>query len=179
IPPLLYFWLAQNIVLVASSILRLKLYVEVYLLTYWRITALVWMLLVALGLVFIAASIALARSDGWLIRMNLIALIAVLYVCSLMNFDTIIADYNVTHSREAGGSGVVLDICYLASLGPQALPALDKAIQMGKFNASLESRRDALLGMQAADMASWRAFSVRGWRLQRYLDAHATPSSAG
>jgi hypothetical protein len=84
------------------------------------------------------------------------------------------ADYNVTHSREAGGSGVTLDTCYLASLGPQALPAIDKAIQMGKFNASLESRRDALLGLQAADLASWRSRSFRGWRLQRYLDAHAS-----
>ena len=35
--------------LVISSILRLDLYVQTYLLTYWRIAAFIWMLLVAAG----------------------------------------------------------------------------------------------------------------------------------
>ena len=170
---LVYLFVAQNIVLVASSILRLKLYVETYLLTYWRITAFVWMLLVALGFVFILARIALERSNEWLVRINLRALAAALYLCSLTNLAAVIADFNVAHSRETGGSGVWLDTCYLAGLGPQALPAIDKAIQMGKFNSNLESRRDRLLERQSHDMASWRAWSFRSWRLQRVLDAHA------
>jgi hypothetical protein len=172
--PLVYLFVAQNIVLVASSILRLKLYVETYLLTYWRITAFVWMLLVALGLVFILVRIALERSNEWLIRINLTALVAALYVCSLTNLAAVISNYNLVHSREAGGSSVGLDTCYLESLGPQALPAIDKAIQMGKFNPDLEARRDRLLERQSHDMASWRAWSFRGWRLQREIDAHAT-----
>jgi hypothetical protein len=172
--PLVYLFVAQNIALVASSILRLKLYVETYLLTYWRITAFVWMLLVALGLVFILARIALERSNEWLIRINLTALVAALYVCSLTNLAAVVSDYNLAHSREGGGSGVWLDTCYLASLGPQALPGIDKAIQMGKFDLDLLSRRDRLLERQSHDMASWRAWSFRGWRLQRDLDAHAT-----
>jgi hypothetical protein len=170
--PLVYLFVAQNIVLVASSVLRLKLYVETYLLTYWRITAFVWML-IALGLIFILARIALERSNEWLVRINLTALFAALYLCSLTNLAAIVSDYNVTHSREAGGSGVQLDACYLSSLGPQALPALDKAIQIGKFSPNLESRRDQLLERQSHDMASWRAWSFRGWRLQRDLNAHA------
>ena len=40
----------QNVLLVASSILRLDLYVDIYMLTYWRIAASIWMGLVALGL---------------------------------------------------------------------------------------------------------------------------------
>ena len=172
--PLVYLWIAQNIMLVASSILRLKLYVETYLLTYWRITAFVWMLLVALGLVFIVARIAFERSNQWLIRTNVVALIGVLYVCSLTNFAAIIADFDVMHSHEAGGSGVWLDTSYLESLGPQALPAIDKAIQMGEFSSNLESRRDELLDMQSHEMASWRAWSFRGWRLRHDLDTHAT-----
>jgi hypothetical protein len=171
--PLVYLFVAQNIVLVASSIYRLKLYVETYLLTYWRITAFVWMLLVALGLVFVLARIALDRSNEWLVRVNLTALAAALYFCSLTNLAAVISDYNVVHSRETGGSGAWLDTCYLASLGPQALPAIDKAVQMGKFNSDLLSRRDRLLERQSHDMASWRAFSFRSWCLQRKLDAHA------
>jgi hypothetical protein len=143
-------------------------------LTYWRVTAFVWMLLVALGLVFILARIVLERSNEWLIRINLSALVAALYVCSLTNLAAIISDYNLAHSREGGGSAVWLDTCYLASLGRQALPAIDKAIQMGKFDLNLLSRRDQLLMRQSHAMASWRTWSFRGWRLQRDLDAHAT-----
>ena len=45
---LVYLWVAQNVLLVASSILRLDLYVQTYLLTWWRIAAFIWMGLVAI-----------------------------------------------------------------------------------------------------------------------------------
>ena len=86
IRPLVYLWVAQNVLLVASSILRLDLYVQIYLLTWWRIAAFIWMLLVAFGLLLIVTRIALNRSNGWLISANLITLTATLYVCSLVNF---------------------------------------------------------------------------------------------
>ncbi len=95
IRPLVYLWVGQNVLLVASSILRLDLYVDIYMLTYWRIAAFIWMGLVALGLVLIVARIALNRSNQWLVGANLIALTIVLYGCSLVNFDAFIADYNV------------------------------------------------------------------------------------
>lgn len=47
---LIVFWLAQNVFLVFSSMLRLKKYVDAYSLTEWRMAAWIWMLLVALGL---------------------------------------------------------------------------------------------------------------------------------
>ena len=106
IRPLVYLWVAQNVLLVASSILRLDLYVQIYLLTWWRVAAFIWMLLVAFGLLLIVARIALNRSNEWLIRANLITLTATLYICSLVNFAAIIADYNVDHSREVAGKGV-------------------------------------------------------------------------
>ncbi len=58
---LVYAWVAQNIVLVISSILRLDLYVGIYSLTYWRIAAFVWMGLVAAGLALIIVRIALGK----------------------------------------------------------------------------------------------------------------------
>ena len=134
IRPLVYLWVAQNVLLVASSILRLDLYVEIYLLTWWRVAAFIWMLLVAFGLLLIVARIALNRSNGWLIRANLITLTATLYVCSLVNFAALIADYNVSHSREAAGKGVGIDLNYLFHLGPQALPAIDRAIALRGYD---------------------------------------------
>jgi hypothetical protein len=156
---------------------------EIYLLTGWRIAALVWMLLVAIGLVLIVARIILEQSNGWLVRMNLIGLLATLYVCSLVNFDAIIADYNVIHSKEASGKGVNLDLNYLYTLGPQALPALQRAAQLPGITVR-DCGRGRLVSNQEADMASWRSWGFRSWRLQRWLDAHPdtpneTPKTAG
>jgi hypothetical protein len=180
IRPLVYLWVAQNVMMVASCILRLHLYVETYLLTTMRLAAFVWMLLVAVGLVLIVARIILEQSNGWLVRMNLISLAATLYVCALVNFPAIIADYNVTHSKEAAGKGVNLDTNYLYELGPQALPALNRAATLPGLEARLTCNRNRLLSRQAADMASWRSWGFRSWRLQRWLDSHPDkPSSAG
>jgi hypothetical protein len=185
IRPLVYLWVGQNVLLVASSILRLDLYVDIYMLTYWRIAAFIWMGLVALGLILIVTRIALDRSNRWLIGANLIALTMVVYICSLVNFDAFIADYNVAHSQEMTGKGVQIDTTYLLSLGPQALPAIDKTIEL-LTNASvrdfsarryyLVSRRGDLVEQQRQDMA-WRAWGFRSWRLQRRLDAEASGQS--
>ncbi|SFI98185.1 DUF4153 domain-containing protein [Bradyrhizobium sp. cf659] len=172
IRPLVYLWVGQNVLLVASSILRLDLYVGIYMLTYWRIAAFIWMGLVALGLVLIVARIALNRSNRWLVSANLIALTIVLYSASLVNFDAFIADYNLTHSSEMSGKGVAIDANYLLTLGPQALPALDKVIAHRPGDDCLARRRDRLVEAQRLDMA-WRAWGFRSWRLQRRLDALA------
>jgi len=178
IRPLVYLWVGQNVLLVASSILRLDLYVDIYMLTYWRIAAFIWMGLVALGLILIVARIALNRSNQWLVGVNLVALAIVLYGCSLMNFDAFIADYNVAHSREASGKGLQIDINYLLTLGPQALPAIDKAITLrpSAGESCLVPRRDRLVEQHRQDLA-WRSWGFRSWRLQRRLDAQAKDRS--
>ena len=180
IRPLVYLWVGQNVLLVASSILRLDLYVDIYMLTYWRIAAFIWMGLVALGLILIVARIVLDRSNEWLVGVNLIALAIVLYGCSLVNFDAFIANYNVAHSREASGKGLLVDINYLLTLGPQALPAIDKAILLraGNPESCLVSRRDRLVEQQRQDLA-WRSWGFRNWRLQHKLDAQAKNQPAG
>jgi hypothetical protein len=178
IRPLVYLWVGQNVLLVASSILRLDLYVQIYLLTWWRVAAFIWMLLVAFGLLLIVARIVLSRSNEWLIRANLMTLAATLYICSLVNFPAAIADYNVGHGREVTGKGIQVDMNYLVHLGPQALPAIDRAIQLRGADPTLVSRRNCLVERQRNDMASWRAWSFRSWRLQRTLDAQQESSSA-
>jgi uncharacterized protein DUF4153 len=174
IRPLVYLWVAQNVL---SSILRLDLYVQIYLLTWWRVAAFIWMVLIALGLVLIVARIVLNRSNGWLIRANLITLTATLYICSLVNFAAIIADYNVSHGREAAGKGVWIDMNYLFSLGPQALPAIDRAIALRGLDPALVSRRGSLVEQQRREVVSWRSWGLRSWRLQRILDAQQKSST--
>jgi hypothetical protein len=177
IRPLVYLWVGQNVLLVASSILRLDLYVQIYLLTWWRVAAFIWMLLVAFGLLLIVTRIVLNRSNEWLIRANCIVLTATLYICSLVNFSAVIADYNVDHSREVSGKGIQVDMNYLIHLGPQAVPAIDRAIQLRGADPTLVSRRNSLVEQQHNDMACWRAWGFRSWRLQRTLDAQQKSSA--
>ncbi|MBA1143597.1 DUF4153 domain-containing protein [Mesorhizobium neociceri] len=167
---LVYAWVAQNIVLVISSILRLDLYIGVYALTYWRIAAFVWMGLVAAGLALIIARIALRKSNEWLFSANLLTLSATLYACSFINFAALIANFNVDHSLEMSGSGTPLDTEYLRSFGAVALPALDRYYmhQTGHLTTwvvDLQMADDYL-----AEQKQWRAWSFRGWRLVKVLD---------
>lgn len=122
---LVYAWVGQNILLVFSSIIRLTDYIEMYSLTYLRVSALIWMLLVAFGLALIVARIYFGRSNRWLINTNSLTLYTTLYLCCFINFGSIIADYNVKHCREITGSGASLDVHYLRNeIGSAAIPAL-------------------------------------------------------
>lgn len=83
-----------------------------------------------------------------------------------MNFAAIVADYNVADSHEMGGKGPTLDTDYLVSLGPQAIPAIDRFLAI-RQPASLVERRDTLAHWRRAALNSWRAWTFRGWRLKR------------
>jgi hypothetical protein len=168
---LVYFWIAQNIFLVISAIDRTVNYIEIYSLTYLRIAALIWMGLVALGLALITVRVFLARTNMWLINMNVLALVATLYACCFVNFDRFIADYNVRHAKEVTGSGTNIDLAYIKELGPEALPAL----RWFELNTKHSATRAVEASLLADDMehdlaasmnADWRAWT---WRKQRRL----------
>ncbi|UVK39677.1 DUF4173 domain-containing protein [Mesorhizobium sp. AR10] len=167
---LVYVWVAQNIVLVISSILRLDLYIGIYALTYWRIAAFVWMGLVAAGLALIIGRIALRKSNEWLLSANLLTLSATLYACCFINFAATIANFNVDHSLEMSGTGTPLDTQYLHSLGAVAMPALDR-YYTHKFGLPTTYLADqVMIDEYIAEQKKWRAWSFRGWRLARVLD---------
>src|SRR5690606_37438910 len=113
---LVYLWIAQNVLLVISSILRLELYVQVYSLTELRIAAGIWMGLVAVGLLLILVKIRRRRNNRWLITSNLVALGVTLWGCSFVDFSSVIAQVNTENSRELGGKGQPIDLYYLGTL---------------------------------------------------------------
>lgn len=180
---LVYLFVAQNVLLVISSILRLDLYVGIYALTYWRIAAFVWMGLVATGLVLILVRIALEKSNGWLLGVNLLTLSATLYACSFVNFAALIANYNVDHSYEMTGQGVALDHFYLRSLGPAAFPAIDRLLDRRDLAGTdawitLSATRQSAENRYRETQRDWRARTLRGWRLTAYLDKRPPRPSA-
>lgn len=181
---LVYLWTAQNVMLVISSILRLDLYVSVYSLTYWRVAAFIWMGLVATGLVLILCRIALGKTNGWLFSANLLTLSATLYACGFINFAAMIAGYNVDHRPQPGDASPHLDTWYLAGLGPQAIPAIDRLLAEDRSDPAGEApclalARMDLAAVHAAHMQDWRAWTFRGWRLMRYLEGSIPPTMDG
>ena len=164
-------WMAQSVFLVFSSMRRLALYMDVYSLTYWRLFALVGMLLIAVGLISILARIWLHRSNGWLVTVNSAVAVLTFYIFSLVNIPGAVADYNVGHSHQLTGNGVRLDRTYLCSLGPEALPAIDKFEAGGESKKHFIPCRSRLVLRHKAQMSNWRGWSFYGWRLSKYLES--------
>ncbi|MBI1375295.1 MAG: DUF4173 domain-containing protein [Phycisphaera sp.] len=171
---LVYVWLTQNVLLVGAAAWRLGLYVEAYSLTRWRLAAGLWMGLVALGLVWLFVRIVRDRTNAWLLRVNTLAAVGLLYACCFLNLDGAIARYNVRHCRETTGRGPVLDVAYLESLGPESLPALRWFAEhdLDESQASgVNFTRKRLTVVLEDQTPNWR-----GWTLQRQrLTAETVP----
>lgn len=180
---LVALWVAQNIVLVASSALRTVEYIAFYMLTAWRIAALAWMALVAAGLVLICWRMWFGRSARWLINSNALAALLVLTPCCFIDLDGIAARWNVRHAREVGGQGTPIDLCYLERLGPAALLPLIELEQRPLPPALLDEvrylRADQFDHLQYLQ-AHWPHWTPHGaWRLAQaraLLPAHPAPA---
>jgi hypothetical protein len=156
-------WVAQNVLLVASSIRRTLDYIAAYSLTELRIAALAWMALVAVGLVLIVWRMLTARSMRWLVNANALAGTTVLAVASLSDLGAIAAAWNVRHAREAGD----LDLCYLNRLGPSALlPMIELEQRAGGPVLRDRARYLRAQTFEALDVAQadWHRWTWRGAR---------------
>ncbi|KQN04245.1 hypothetical protein ASE85_20840 [Sphingobium sp. Leaf26] len=168
---LVLLWIAQNIILVASSMLRTVDYIEAYSLTWLRIAALIWMALVGFGLATICWRLLRNHTAAWLININLAAVGLVLAVVSLVDLGATAAQWNVRHAREVGGRGVALDLCYLDGLGDSALLPLLELEQHPNLAPVFRERVQAVLARRLYELA---AGQQRGWTLlgqRRLTDA--------
>jgi hypothetical protein len=170
---LVYAWVAQNVLLVASTALRTLDYIDAYSLTRLRIAALIWMALVAVGLILICWRIARRRSGAWLINANAAAALAALLACAFIDLGAVAASWNVRHSREAGGHGAALDLCYLHELGPSALLPLIE-LESRPLPPPTRERaawvRNAILDRLEPTQADWHGWTFRNAR--RLAEAH-------
>jgi hypothetical protein len=164
---LVYAWIAQNVVLVASTMLRTLDYIEAYSLTRLRIAALIWMALVAVGLVLICVRIWRGKSGPWLINANLAVALIALSLCSAVDLGAVAARWNVRHAREVGGAGVRLDLCYLNKLGPSALlPLIElESRPIGpRFRERVSWTRNLIMDRLATSQGDWRGWTFRNAR---------------
>ncbi len=177
-------WVGQNLMLVASSALRTLDYVAAYGLTQLRISALIWMALVALGLVLICVRLVRDKSASWLVGANAAALAVVLSAVAIADIGAVAAAWNVRHAREVTGDlrDPSLDVVHLRELGPAALVPLTELAGRPlapTLAAEVHAAQQATRAELAARQAHWRTWT---WRGQRRLDAAAAltaPAQAG
>ncbi len=111
-------WIVQNVLLVASSALRTLDYVDAYSMTVLRLSALIWMALVATGLMLILWRLLAGRSSAWLVNANALAAAIVLTGCTLVDLRATAAAWNVDMAIRRHTPLADLDLCYLDTLGP-------------------------------------------------------------
>ncbi len=170
---LVFAWLGQNVFLVVCALWRLHLYVDAYSLTLWRVTAVVWMALVACGVILIGWRISRGRSNRWLINANALTLAAMLGLLCFIDVRGLIAWHNVTRCREAGGSAAPIDLHYLEELGPAAAPAL--LWLAGHSHDAAVARASAGLAVWDGDSARRLLADWRAWTVVRAGIAQAAP----
>jgi hypothetical protein len=168
---LVALWVAQNVFLVASSALRTINYIDLYMLTAWRIAALAWMGLVAIGLVLICWRMWVGKSARWLINANALVALLVLVPCCVIDLDAIAATWNVRHAREVGGRAAPIDLCYLDQRGAAALLPLIEMEGRPLPPALLDQlhflRANQFEALEQAQ-ADWQHWTPHGaWRLAR------------
>lgn len=157
----LMIWIGQTVLLVISSLLRLELYVEIYGLTRLRLSAGIWMGVVATGLMLTMWQVLHHRSAAWLLKRCALLGAVTLYACMFVSFDRTIAHYNLTHD-------VPRDTHYICQLGSAALPEIRR---------HAPDLCDAYYGPYVPLIANWREWGFRDWRVLRSLAAlNATPA---
>ena len=164
---LVTLWVGQNLVLVASALLRTADYVEGYALTRFRIAAMIWMVLVGIGLLLIGWRLLKGRDGHWLIDANVKLVLVVLAMTSTVDLGALAASWNVKHGREIDGTGAVLDVGYLHSLGEPALVSLvelEQATDDPALRDRLAAVRQPILFDLTRRQSDWRSWTWRGER---------------
>ncbi|MGF7150683.1 hypothetical protein FHS96_004341 [Sphingomonas zeicaulis] len=166
---LLVLWVVQNLLLVASSMLRTIDYVQAFSLTELRISALLWMLLVGVGLVLICWTILRGRTVAWLVNANVATAGLLLTGACFVDLGAVAAHWNVSHAREAGGNGPAADICYLARLGDAAvvpLIRLEQGAMSTGFRTEVAGQRVISIANLKRTQENWKTWT---WRNARRL----------
>ena len=172
-------WIAQNVVLIGSVLLRLRLYVESYDLSQLRLYVGFFLLLVSSGFLFLAWRVVRNRDFGWLVSANLTATFVLFFTVQFLDTARWVADYNV--NRWLREPSRTLDFYYLASLGASAYPALVRASQAagrsGSTEALEEVRHSRQLESRRLPHENWRSRQFRPDALARALVASQLPGS--
>jgi hypothetical protein len=133
-----YLWLTQNALLVVSVAIRNYWYIHHYALAYKRIGVAFFLLATLVGLLLIMVKVRRQRSHHFLVRWNMVSLYGIALLMTLVDWDTVIARYNMAQRGRA-----FIELNYLATLSDKTLPYLLHSTQE---LAELDRHNEQVLG---------------------------------
>jgi len=173
-----YIWLVQNGILTLSVAFRNFWYINYFSLAYKRIGVLIFLMLTLYGLYTVFVKVWKRKSAFYLFKTNSYAILLILIISSLFNWDAIIAQYNFKNSDKS-----FLHLDYLSSLSDKSLPYLDKPLyeleqidivqkEMFPFEQKFMSPEEyyrIIADRKGAFIKKWESKSILSWNLPEYL----------
>ncbi len=121
---LTYIWVVQNLVLVAFTFLKNKMYTDAYALTYKRIGVYFYLSFAIIGLFLTAYKLYANKSAWFLVKSNaMVIYISLIFSCAF-NWNMIVTNSNINH-------GIIENSHYIKYLGFANYPTL---WEVGAFN---------------------------------------------
>lgn len=90
-------WIVQNGFLLISVGVRTFWYIKYFSLAHLRIGVFIFLILTFIGLITLIIKVASTKSTFFMFRVNALSFFIVLNVASFVDWDTVIAQYNVAH----------------------------------------------------------------------------------
>ncbi len=179
-----HLWIAQNVVLTYSVMLRTYYYIHEYGLAYKRIGVLIFLLLTLFGLWSLSRKIQNRQSTYWLLKKNTWAVYAMLVGMSLIDWDMLIVRYNLKHYERTGQIGVPFMIHradktlmlldqYKFAIDREGNPTEGGLFWYESKRALVENRIENFLEKQS--QTSWLSWNYAENSAYQYLKKHYQP----
>jgi hypothetical protein len=151
-------WIVQNLILVISVGIRNYHYIHHYGLAYKRIGVIIFLTLTLIGLITLFIKIRNQKSTYYLLRWNSWSVYASFIFMSMVNWDGVIIQHNISHTYQQN-----IDIEFLLSLSDKTLPIIDQNKQL-------------LFGRNWENGTTYDFENLYKLRVQNFLDQSKTTS---
>jgi hypothetical protein len=144
---LTYIWLAQNIILIISLVIRNNIYIHHFALAYKRIGVYVFLIAALFGIYSIIIKVKNKKSYYYVIKNNTIVIYTLFIFLTCVNWDVFIAKHNVSSYKES-----FIEMEYLLDLSDKALPYIniepERLIKMDRVQSSSFSFKSRYISVE-------------------------------
>ena len=181
---LAFFWVAQNLFMILSTMLRNNIYVNDALLSYKRIGVYFWLLFALIGLITLLIKLHKNKTVWFLARHNFTVIFIVLVASSAFDWDMIISDFNINRAKQeveissydkkymlSLSEGNILDLYSIKNIeGFEVDSAYSHVYYRDYYESNSNWLDSKVFDFLEKDADSdWRSYSVRRKRVRKDL----------
>lgn len=174
---LAYIWLLQNALLVISAGVRNYRYIEHCALAYKRIGVWIFLAAVLIGLLTVLVKVQKKKTGFYLFRTNSLSVLIILVISSFVNWDIIIARYNLSRTELQH-----FDNTFLLGLSDKAIPYLELSPEIqekmktitpdySRWNNTMLDPESYLVQLSARKkrfIQKWENYTILEWNYPEY-----------